>query len=102
MPREEFCARLSRILVERFPDECVKSLAIASDLEHSRSLLRSGASDWAVLAVRHGKAPAPAENRLTFGLLWLERLFAWARGELAARLAGCRPAITSRSSDSFP
>jgi hypothetical protein len=77
--REEFCARLSRILAEQFPDESVESLTIASDLEHSlsrsyaRGLLRNGSSNWAVLAVPHGETAEPAENSLTFGLLWLDR-----------------------------
>jgi hypothetical protein len=77
--REEFCARLGRILSEQFPDETLESLTIGSDLEHSlsrsyaRGLLKTGSSHWAVLAVPHGEAAEPAENSLTFGLLWLDR-----------------------------
>jgi hypothetical protein len=37
LSREEFCARLGRILAEQFPDESVESLTISSDLEHSLS-----------------------------------------------------------------
>jgi hypothetical protein len=78
--REEFCARLGRILSEQFPDECVESLTIGADLEHSlsrnyaRVILRSGSSRWAVLAVPFGETSDPAENSLTFGLLWLDRV----------------------------
>jgi hypothetical protein len=38
-----------------------------------RGLLRNGSSYWAVLAVPHGETTEPAENSLTFGLLWLDR-----------------------------
>jgi hypothetical protein len=57
----------------------VESLTIASKLEYSlsgsyaRGLLRNGSSHWAVLAVPHDETAEPAENRLTFGLLWLAR-----------------------------
>jgi hypothetical protein len=77
--REEFCGRLTRILSEQFPDECVESLTIASDLEHSlsgnfaRGLLRRGSAQWAVLAVPLGQTTETVENSLTFGLLWLDR-----------------------------
>jgi hypothetical protein len=77
--REEFCAHLCRILAEQFPDESLESLTIAPDLEHSlsrsyaRGILRNGSSHWAVLAVPFGESSEPAENSLTFGLLWLDR-----------------------------
>jgi hypothetical protein len=35
--REEFCARLGRILSEQFPDEYLESLTIGPDLEPSLS-----------------------------------------------------------------
>ena len=90
--REEFCARLGRILSEQFPDESVESLTIGSDLEHSlsrsyaRGLLKAGASHWAVLAVPHGDATEPPENSLTFGLLWLDRAKATVRRGFVAGL----------------
>jgi hypothetical protein len=77
--REEFCARLGRILAERFPDEVVESLTVAADLEHSlsrnyaRALMRSGSTHWAVLAVPEGEPAEHSEHSLTFGLLWLDR-----------------------------
>ena len=37
LSREEFCARLSRVLAEQFPYETVELLAISPDLEHSLS-----------------------------------------------------------------
>jgi hypothetical protein len=37
LPREEFCDRLKRILAEKFPDETVEKLSIASNLEYSLS-----------------------------------------------------------------
>jgi hypothetical protein len=52
---------------------------MASGLEYSlsrsyaRGLLRNGSSHWAVLAVPHGETAEPAENSVTFGLLWLDR-----------------------------
>jgi hypothetical protein len=76
--REEFCARLGRILAEQFPDEVVESLTIASDLEHSlsgiyaRGIQKNGSSLRAILAVPNGASSAPVENSLTFGLLWLD------------------------------
>lgn len=79
LSREEFCARLGRILAEQFPDESVESLTISSDLEHSlsrsyaRGLLRNGSTHSAVLAVPDGESAEPAEKSLTFGLLWLDR-----------------------------
>ena len=40
---------------------------------YARGLLRNDSSYWAVLAVPHGETTEPAENSLTFGLLWLDR-----------------------------
>jgi hypothetical protein len=91
LSREEFCAQLGRILSEQFPDESVESLTIGSDLEHSlsrsyaRGLLKAGSSHWAVLAAPHGEAE-PAENSLTFGLLWLDRAKATVRRGFIAGL----------------
>lgn len=78
--REEFCARLRRILAEQFPDDKLESLSISADLEHSlsgnyaRGILRQGSTHWAVLAVPDGGAAGASENGLTFGLLWLARV----------------------------
>jgi hypothetical protein len=78
--REEFSARLKRVLAQALPDEEVESLSVAADLEHSlsgnyaRGIQRRGSSRWAVLAVPEGESPATAGNALTFGLLWLNRV----------------------------
>jgi len=37
LSREAFCGFLRRLLTEQFPDECVESLCVAPDLEHSLS-----------------------------------------------------------------
>lgn len=79
LSREEFCARLSRVLAEQFPDESVESLVISPDLEHSlsgnyaRGLLRHGSTRIAVLGVPDGDAQQVAVDGLTFTLLWLDR-----------------------------
>lgn len=45
--REEFCARLSQLLAEQFPEETVESLTISADLEHSQSRAASlQTTDW--------------------------------------------------------
>ena len=78
LSREEFCARLARILAEQFPDETLESLTISPDLKHSlsgnyaRGILRRGSVRWALLAVPAGESADSAENSLTFALLWLE------------------------------
>ena len=78
--RQAFCARLSRLLAEQFPDETVESLTTAWDLEHSlsgsyaRGLLRRGSSYWAFLGVSHGESADTIDNSLTFALLWLDRV----------------------------
>ncbi len=80
LSREEFCARLETLLAQEFPDESLESLTSAPDLEHSlsgnyaRGVLRRGSARWAVLGVPGGESPAAAENALTFGLLWLDRV----------------------------
>lgn len=86
LSREEFCARLQRILAEQFPDETLQSLTVAADLEHSlsgnyaRGILRRGTLRWAVLAVPAGQPADATENGLTFGLLWLDRARQSSRG----------------------
>lgn len=93
LTREEFCARLGRILAEQFPDENLESLAIAPDLEHSlsgnyaRGILRRGTLYWALLAAPDGESSDTVENSLTFGLLWLERV---RQKSLRGTLAGLR------------
>lgn len=79
LSREEFCAGLSRILAEQFPDETLESLTVSADLEHSlsgnyvRGILRRGSLHWAVLAAPAGESADTIENSLTFGLLWFDR-----------------------------
>jgi hypothetical protein len=66
--REEFCARLSRILSEQFPDESVESLMIGSDLEHSlsrsyaRGLLKTGSSHWRCSRCLTERRPSPLKT----------------------------------------
>ena len=87
--REEACALLARILTEQFPDEKLELLTAAQDLEHSlsgsyaRGLLRSGSTQWAVLAFLTGESAAPVHHALTFGLLWLDRVQKSSRGIVA-------------------
>ena len=79
LSREEFCARLSRVLAEQFPDESVESLVISPDLEHSlsgnyaRGLQRRGSTRIAILGVPDGASQEVTADSLTFGLLWLDR-----------------------------
>lgn len=76
--REEFRARLSRFLAERFPDATVESLTSALDLEHSfsgvyvRGRMREGPREHAIIAVSPGESQAAVEGILTFGILWLD------------------------------
>ena len=86
LSREEFGARLTRILAEQFPDETLESLTVSADLEHSlsgnyaRGILRRGSRCWAVLAAPNGESADAIENSLTFALLWLERSRQCSRG----------------------
>ncbi|MGB0036297.1 MAG: hypothetical protein WBP79_12550 [Candidatus Acidiferrales bacterium] len=79
--REQFRARLRRILSERFPDAEVDALTAAPDLKHSfsglyvRGQMHEGARAWALLAVSPAEDAAAVEGILTFGILWLD----WAR-----------------------
>lgn len=80
LSREEFCDRLKQILAEQFPDEILQSVTTSPDLEHSlsgtyaRGVLRRGSTHIAFLAVPDGETQDTANNSLTFGLLWLDRL----------------------------
>jgi hypothetical protein len=79
LSREEFCARLSRVLAEQFPDETLESLSISPDLEYSlsgnyaRGLLRRGSRRTAILGVPEGQFPEGTAGSLTYGLMWLDR-----------------------------
>lgn len=76
--REEFRARFSRFLAERFPDAAVESLTSAPDLEHSfsgvyvRGRMHEGPREHAIIAASSGETPAAIEGILTFGILWLD------------------------------
>ena len=76
--REQFSARLRRILTDQFPDETVESLATSADLHHSisgsytRGLLRRGSEAHAVLAASPDEDGATIDGILTFGLIWLQ------------------------------
>ncbi|HKV23537.1 MAG TPA: hypothetical protein VJN93_03000 [Candidatus Acidoferrum sp.] len=79
LSRESFCSFLRSLLAEKFPDDTVESLSVATDLEHSISgnyvhgLLRRGSSQIALLAVPDGESADTAEAALTFALIWLAR-----------------------------
>jgi hypothetical protein len=100
--REQFRARLERILSERFPDATVDSLSAAPDLEHSfsglyvRGRMHEGSRAWALLAVSAAEDAAAIEGILAFGLLWLD----WTRSRAERRsIEGLRlivPEGTSR------
>lgn len=85
--REEFRARLSRFLAERFPDATIDSLTSAPDLEHSfsgvyaRGRMHEGSREHAVIAVASAETLAATEGVLTFGILWLD----WTRGHAEKR-----------------
>ncbi|HKV03572.1 MAG TPA: hypothetical protein VJO53_00550 [Candidatus Acidoferrales bacterium] len=91
--REQFRARLRRLLAERFPDAVVESLTAAPDLEHSfsglyvRGRMHEGSREWAVLAVSPSEDAAAVEGILAFGILWLD----WTRHHAERRaIAGLR------------
>jgi hypothetical protein len=85
--REQFRARLRRILAEQFPDAAVESLTASPDLEHSfsglyvRGKMQEGLRSWAVLAVAPGENAAAIEGILAFGILWLD----WTRSHADRR-----------------
>jgi hypothetical protein len=85
--REQFRARLRRILAEQFPDASVESLTAAPDLEHSfsglyvRGLMQDGARSWALIAISPGENAVAVEGILAFGILW----FDWTRSHPAPR-----------------
>ena len=61
--REQFRARLRRILAEQFPDATIEPLTAAPDLKHSfsgvyvRGRMHEGTREWAVMAISPAKAP---------------------------------------------
>lgn len=75
--REQFSARLRRMLTDRFPDESVESLATAADLHHSisgsytRGIVRRGSEAFAVLGASPCEDSGTIDGILTFGLIWL-------------------------------
>lgn len=85
--REQFRARLQRILADRFPDATVDSLTAAPDLEHSfsglyvRGRMHEGSRAWALLAVSPSEDATAVEGSLAFGLLWLD----WTRAHAERR-----------------
>lgn len=76
--REQFSARLRRILTDHFPDESVESLATSADLHHSisgsytRGIVRRGSEAFAVLAASPNEDGSTVDGILTFGLIWLQ------------------------------
>ena len=77
--REDFCARLERILAEQWPDEEVEKISVAADLGHTlsrmyvRGISRKGSTRCAFLAVPEGESPDALDGSLTYALLWLDR-----------------------------
>lgn len=100
--REQFRARLHRILAERFPDSEVDSLTSAADLEHSfsglyvRGRMREGSHAWALLAASRGASAAAIEGMLAFGILWLDWTRAHANRHAVEGLRLFVPAGSSR------
>ncbi len=76
--REQFRARLRRVLAEQFPDAVIGPLTASPDLEHSlsgvyvRGRMHESSREWAVMAVAPGEAGAAVEGILTAGILWLD------------------------------
>jgi hypothetical protein len=76
--REQFRARLQRVLAEQFPDAVVDSLSASPDLEHSlsgvyvRGRMHESSRAWAVMAIGPGESAAAVEGILTAGILWLD------------------------------
>ncbi len=85
--REQFRARLRRMLAEQFPDSSIDSLTAAPDLEHSfsglyvRGRMHEGVHEWAFLAVSSAESAAAVDGILAFGILWLD----WVRGHASRR-----------------
>jgi len=86
--REQFRARIRRVLSESFPDAVVGSLTVAPDLKKSfsglyvRGQMHEGSSAWALVAVPPADETSSAEASLAFGILWLDWLRS--RAELRA------------------
>jgi hypothetical protein len=78
--RQQFLARVRRILAESFPDATVESLTAAPDLKNSlsglyvRGRMHEGSSSWALLAVPPSDETSSVEASLAFGILWLDQL----------------------------
>ena len=85
--REQFRARIRRVLSESFPDAVVESLTVAPDLKNSfsglyvRGQMHEGSSAWALVAVPPEDETSSAEASLAFGILWLD----WLRSRAALR-----------------
>jgi hypothetical protein len=81
--REQFRAKVRRLLAEAFPDAVVGPLTVAPDLKRSfsglyvRGQMHEGPSAWAVLAVPPAGETSSVESSLAFGILWLD----WLRGQ---------------------
>ena len=100
--REQFRARLLRILCDRFPDAVFESFTAAPDLKHSfsgvyvRGCMRDGRGSWAVLAASPGEGAAGIDGILTFGIIWLDWMRAHAERHGVEGLRLCVPKGTSR------
>lgn len=99
--REQFRARLHRILAERFPDSEVDSLSASPDLEHSfsglyvRGRMHEASQSWALLAVSPAESAAAIDGILAFGLIWLN----WTRSHSERRaVEGLRLIVPQGSS----
>ena len=85
--REQFRARLQRILAESFPDATIQSLTTSPDLEHSfsglyvRGRMHENSREWALLAAAPGESAAAIDGMLAFGILWLD----WVRNRGGSR-----------------
>jgi hypothetical protein len=100
--REEFSSRFRELLAQQFPDEKLASLTTVPDLKYSlsgsypRGLLQAGSQAWAALGAAPGESAATYDAIVTFGLLWLDRARASARGKSLAGLRLFFPAGAGR------
>jgi hypothetical protein len=85
--REQFRARLRRILSERFPDAEIEMLTASQDLKRSfsgmyvRGRMHEGTRAWALLAASPAEDAATINGILAFGILWLD----WTRSHAEKR-----------------
>ena len=77
----QFRETLRRMLSRDFPEWRVEQLTTAPDLEHSlsglyaRGVIRRGSQAWAFVGASAEVGAASSDQILTFGLIWLDRVW---------------------------